>query len=158
VIDVDLTSLLVHVRGDVSLQDLEQALARQGLTLDVSPLEGTVAEWIARGAPGSRDPLRDPVDQLMAGFTARMKDGRVLDVRPTPRRADGPDLSALVLGTERFATIERAWLRAHKKGTPRPQSARAAFPETPLDQGEQRLLDAIERALVEQGDPEIRRE
>jgi alkyldihydroxyacetonephosphate synthase len=146
-IEIDKKSLLVLVSGEVTLRDLEDALAKDDLTLDVRPLEGTVASFIANGAPGSRDPLRDPVDQLMAGFSARLKDGRLLEVRPTPRRAVGPDLSALVLGTERYAKIENAWLRVHLRGVARPESPPANVPDVPLNDGEARLLAAIEEAL-----------
>ncbi len=73
----------------------------------------TVAAWIASGARGSPDPWLDPVDHLVAGFTARLASGADLEMRPAPRRAVGPDLFALFLGaSERAGVITSAHLRA----------------------------------------------
>jgi alkyldihydroxyacetonephosphate synthase len=127
---VDLASQLVHARGDATLAAVERALAAQGLTLGLGdgapPLaETTVAAWIAAGAPGAPDPWLDPVDHLVAGFTATLGSGAELSVRPAPRRAVGPDLFALFLGTEeRAGTITSAHLRAHGGEQPRPLGTR----------------------------------
>src|SRR6185503_13968639 len=47
-------------------------------------LETTVDAWIAAGARGAPDPWEDPVDHLVAGFTARIGT-QDLVVRPAPR-------------------------------------------------------------------------
>ncbi len=114
---VDREAQLVHARGEATLAETERALAAAGLTLglgaEAPPLaETTVAAWIANGARGAPDPWVDPVDHLVAGFTARLGSGPDLEVRPAPRRAVGPDLFALFLGAgERTGVVTSAHLR-----------------------------------------------
>jgi alkyldihydroxyacetonephosphate synthase len=150
---VDETDLLVACAGDVTLGDLEAAAARDGLTLGLdsdAPDDGTtVAGWLAAGAPGAVCALADPADHLVAGFEAVLRDGRVLLVRPEPRRAVGPDLGALVLGAEeRFACVTRAWIRVHRRSAARPALPMPDLDlEPPVSQAEAALLGAIDDAL-----------
>jgi alkyldihydroxyacetonephosphate synthase len=147
---VDRESLLACIEGGAKLDEAEAELRVQGLTLDakIPAPAPTLAEWLARGAPGTRDRWLDPVDQLLAGLDATLKDGRrALSIRPAPRRAVGPDLTALFVGAgERFGRVERAWMRVHPIGVPRPTSpAFACDRDPPLTAGESDLLDAISR-------------
>jgi alkyldihydroxyacetonephosphate synthase len=150
---VDRESLLARIEGTTAVAQAERALNQQGLTLGVhgDPEVGTlpVAEWLARGAPGSRDPWLDPVDHLLAGLDATLAHGRRLAIRPSPRRAVGPDLTALVVGAGgRFGRVDRAWLRVHRFGTQRPMAPRfRADSDPPVDPSEGALLDDIARAL-----------
>lgn len=145
---IDRASLLAEVDGTTSMIDVESALLASDLTLDLdAPFEGSVAAWIAAGAPGSRSPWLDPADHLIAGFVAKLADGRELVLRPAPRRAVGPDLLALIFGTGgRFGEITSAWLRVHPRGVKRP-----AIPfehaDPPVEAGERALWDAIAKAL-----------
>lgn len=123
---MDRASQLVHASGEAMLAEVERALAREGLSLALgegcADLERTtVSAWIAAGAPGAPDPWLDPVDHLVAGFSARLASGGELVVRPGPRRAVGPDLFALFLGMRGEAgVITSAHLRAHARSRPRP--------------------------------------
>jgi len=121
--EVDEASLLATFAGDVTLEAAERELARRGLTLDLdptAPLQLDVDAWIARGMPGAIDPWADPVAQTLAGFVARMADGQQLIVRPAPRRAVGPDLSALLVGANAsMGRIEQASLRVRRSAQPR---------------------------------------
>jgi alkyldihydroxyacetonephosphate synthase len=150
-VEVDPKSLLARVGGATRVADLERRLEDEGLTLDV-PFEAageTVGDWLARGAPGARDRWLDPVDQLLAGLEASLVDGRVLRMRPAPRRAVGPDLSALFVGAGgRFGRIETVWLRVHPRGVARPVSAPFRLDrEPPVSSEEARLLDEIAEQL-----------
>ncbi len=149
-ITVDRDSLLASIGGTRKLDEVERELRTQGLTLDASiPSPApTLAQWLALGAPGARDRWLDPVDQLLAGLDATLKDGRKLSIRPAPRRAVGPDLTALFVGAgDRFGRIDRAWMRVHTLGVPRPTSpAFVCDRDPPLTVGESYLLDAISRA------------
>jgi alkyldihydroxyacetonephosphate synthase len=152
-VTVDRASLLVEVDALTTLAQCEAALASQGLTLGLETMDRAgatkVGAWLADGAAGARDPWSDPADHLVAGLVARMKDGRTLVIRPTPRRAVGPDLIALVVGMKgRYATVERAWLRVHLAGEPRARvHALEAERNPPVSADEEKLFEEIAREL-----------
>ena len=90
----------------------------------------------------------DPADHVVAGLHATLPNGKKLEVRPGPRRAVGPDLTALALGThDRLATVTHAWLRIHRLDARRPS---LPLPDTDLDPpvtaAEARLVDAIHKS------------
>ena len=149
-LELDRESLLACIEGTTDLATAERLLNDAGLTLDARlPSSTTLADWLAQGAPGSRDPWLDPADQLLAGLDATLADGRVLGVRPAPRRAVGPDLTALFVGAHgRFGRIDRAWMRVHPVGATRPTSPSFRHDrDPPLSAGERAMLDAIGSAL-----------
>jgi alkyldihydroxyacetonephosphate synthase len=139
------------------LSTAERRLDELGLTLDVRPPSPpiTVADWLARGAPGARDRWLDPVDQLVAGLDVTLADGRSLSIRPAPRRAVGPDLTALFLGAlGRYGRIDRAWLRVHPRGVARPIAAAFEHERDPaLSPGESALLERLDGAGQPGGQP-----
>ena len=145
-IELDRESLLVHARGSDRLADLEIALAKDSLTLDLETIpDATVATWLETGAEGARSAWLDPADHLVAGITTSE-----FTIKPAPRRAVGPDLLSLVLGMRgRFVHIESVWLRVHRKGDARPTLSFDAGHEGDVgqDEDEQRLFDAIKTAF-----------
>ncbi len=147
----DLESLLVDVSADETLANVEAAAKRQRLTLDVdaSSHAMTVGAWIAAGAPGARDAWLDPADQILAGLDATLANGKRLVNRPAPRRAVGPDLTALVVGCgDRFAKLVRAHLRLHRLGVVRPKTAHFARDRNPeVTDAEEALMNALDKAL-----------
>jgi alkyldihydroxyacetonephosphate synthase len=161
-LEIDRKSLLVGVPGAATLASVERALAAEGLTLGVPPSDMAVADWLASGAPGAPSAFTDPADHLVAGITMTQLSGRRVEVRPSPRRAVGPDLLALVVGAgERFATIDHAWIRVHVRRNAR--SRRAALPidglelDPPVSAEEALLLDAIGRELGATREPSTKR-
>ena len=150
-IALDLESLLVDASADETLARVEAAVKRAGLTLDVDPSAHpmTVGAWLDAGAPGARDVWLDPADQILAGMDALLPSGRKLVVRPAPRRAVGPDLTALVVGCGgRYAKLVRAHLRVHRVGVARPKTAHFAWGRNPeLTDGESALLAALDGKL-----------
>jgi alkyldihydroxyacetonephosphate synthase len=147
---IDEHALLASFAGDTPLAVAEELLARRGLTLALDPSYAppgstTIADWIARGSPGSIDPWLDPVDQRIAGLVARLSSGQVLTIRPAPRRAVGPDLIALFHGaSERIGSVERATLAV--KRTDRPRARPLAFElerNPPLSDAEERLWQRV---------------
>jgi alkyldihydroxyacetonephosphate synthase len=148
---LDRASLLVEVDAGTTLGTCEAALRAEGLTLGLEAADEALAvgPWLARGAPGARDPWTDPADHLVAGLTATLHDGRTLSVRPAPRRAVGPDLIALVVGMEeRYARVERAWLRVHLVNAARAHAhALVGERNPPLTEGERVVLEAIGRVM-----------
>lgn len=162
-IDIDPTSLLVGVPATKTLDALETALAARGFTLGVALEQAgpantttgaagsiTVGDWLAKGAPGAASVFSDPADHVVAGLLATLPGGKRLEIRPGPRRAVGPDLTALVLGTHRrLGTVEHAWLRIHRR-----DARRQSLPlpegvdlDPPVTAQEAQLLDLIAREL-----------
>ena len=149
---VDPISLLIEVPASASLDAVETELAARGFTLGFAIANGaaTVGDWLARGAPGAPSLFADPSDHLVAGLEATLPDGKRLEVRPGPRRAVGPDLTALAIGTHhRLATVDRAWLRIHRRDARRPSMPLPAGVDLdpPVTADEARLIDAIQREL-----------
>jgi hypothetical protein len=134
----------------MSVADVERALRAEGrtLALEGSAPDQSVAVWVAGGMPGMPDALADPVDQRLAGFAARSADLRV-ETRPAPRRAAGPDLSALWLGAGgRVGTLEYAWLRAQSlRASPARALAFTAERSPPVTPAESAAWDALVRAV-----------
>jgi alkyldihydroxyacetonephosphate synthase len=152
---VDHESLLADVGAEETLASVEATLGALGLTLglerDAWPAVSSlpVGRWLAEGAKGTRDPWLDPADHLLAGFEAHLHDGRGYVMRPSPRRATGPDLAALIVGMrERYARLDRAWLRVHTISVLRPKTAPFHAERDPAPTEEEaRLFAAIGREL-----------
>lgn len=148
---VDPDSGLCRAPGDMSLPHVERALAAEGRTLGLAepPPALSVAGWIARGMPGMPDPLHDPVAQRVAGFAASTPDVRI-DLAPAPRRASGPDLSALFVGAnDRVGSIEHVWLGARsRRAVPARVLKHAVDRAPPVSHAESAAWDAIARAVA----------
>lgn len=154
--EIDNKSLLVRVPGRATLASVEEALVRDGLTLGLSPEQtpwaSPIAEWLASGARGSASVFVDPADHLVAGLEATLTNGKHIEVRPSPRRAVGPDLMALFVGAgERFGSIERAWLRVHVRSAPRVRLtiAEGIDLDPPMSKGEVALVEAMAACLAD---------
>ncbi|MGZ3452021.1 MAG: FAD-binding protein [Polyangiales bacterium] len=146
-IQVDEASLLVRAPADARLEDVEAAAAKFGasLRLDATMLGVTVGAWLEAGCPGAVDTLVDPVDHAVAGVEAKLPDGRILSVRPCPRRAVGPDLVALVVGGKMLAPVS-AWLRVHRASAS-PTSPTSIDPDPAQNDGERSVTARIGVAL-----------
>lgn len=155
-ISVDHESLLVRVEGRVSLHDLERTLGARGLTLGLLEIpEMTVDDWLSHGAPGAPSSFFDPTDHLLAGLEATLTNGTPLVVHPSPRRAVGPDLTALfVSGGHRFGRVRHAWLRVHRKDADRVRHPLPAWDlDPPMSPRENALVDAIAAELSRSAPP-----
>lgn len=143
---IDAVSGIATFRGETPLSEIEAAARARGFSLgvngDVPPF--TLAGFIDAGLPGSADPFADPVRGSVCGLEAR---GDVASFRllPAPRRAVGPDLSALCVGAAgRIARVESASLALVQSGA---SSRCATAKSTPLaaDEAEawQRVIGAL---------------
>lgn len=116
---VDEHSLSAELPGDMPLGVAEEMLGRRGLTLALASFDAdqTVAAWLGAGLPGSRDPWLDPVRQSVSGLAATLPGGEWLDVRAAPRRAVGPDLTALFVGARgAVGEVRAASLTVERQG------------------------------------------
>jgi alkyldihydroxyacetonephosphate synthase len=140
--EIDDHSLLATVLGTTTVVEVERALGVRGLTLDLegAPDSRSVNDWIASGLPQRRDAWSDPVEQNIAGLSARMSSGERLLVRPAPRRAVGPDLVCLFAGAGgEVGHVEHATLRVHRKSEKRSRNLAFGAERNPG-------MDAPERA------------
>lgn len=97
---LDRDSLVVRVDANVSVAELQKFAQAHGATLATYqlPASSSVGEWLAgeRHLFGSGE--HDPVAQRVSGLDVALPDGQTLQLRPSPRRATGPDLLSLFLG------------------------------------------------------------
>jgi alkyldihydroxyacetonephosphate synthase len=108
--------------------DLEEALAAHRLTLGHFPQSferSTLGGWIATRSSGQESLGYGAIADLVAGLSLVAPTGR-LDLAAFPASAAGPDLRALVLGSEgRFGVVTRATVRVRPR--PRPPRIAAAL-------------------------------
>lgn len=102
VVAFDRESQLVHAEGGAVLGDVELVANQHGCTLGAGTEEMslTVAQWIGEtrrlfGTSGD-----DPSAQRIAGLDVQLVNGARVSIRPAPRRAVGPDLMSLFVGTQ----------------------------------------------------------
>jgi alkyldihydroxyacetonephosphate synthase len=135
---VDALSGIATYRGAVPLTELESAARAKGWTLgllgEVPAL--TLAEFIDAGLPGWPDPFADPVRGNVCGLVAR---GPVAHFRllAAPRRATGPNLTALCVGARgQIACVESASLALTRRDAlgAGASASQASFP--PLSEAE----------------------
>jgi alkyldihydroxyacetonephosphate synthase len=100
---------------------LEAALAARGLTLGHFPQSfelSTLGGWIATRSSGQESLGYGSVADLLAGVALVAPGGR-LDQPPLPATAAGPDLRAVVLGSEgRLGVVTRATVRVRERRPP----------------------------------------
>jgi alkyldihydroxyacetonephosphate synthase len=148
---IDAASGLVRLKGDVRLDHAERALGEQGLTLGLETVPSvTVDAWIASGMAGLPDIWLDPVEQRLAGLEAVLANGARLEQRPAPRRATGPDLSALFVGAEgRVGKVEHIWLRARARGAQRARALDWHGERDPaLSEAERQAFERVVEAIA----------
>lgn len=149
---IDDVSLTATLPGDMPLSVAEAALAERGLTLALDPApppDARVAAWVAAGLPGTRSPWSDPVTQGLSGLEARIGE-RGLSIRAAPRRAVGPDLTALFVGAgERVGTVESATVLVQRQGAPAARALPFARSEPALSPSEDAVFARVARVMRE---------
>ena len=100
---VDDKSLIVSAGGGVTGPALTSALAARGYMLGHEPQSlaiSTVGGWIATRACGQLSARYGGIESILAGFTAVLPGGGVVRSKTVPRRAAGPDVASLLIGSE----------------------------------------------------------
>lgn len=105
----------VTVQAGMNGMRFEQALREQGYTaghLPQSIAMSTVGGWAACRGAGQASSRYGKIEDMVIGLKAILADGRALEVRPVARRAVGPSIKDLLVGSEGvFGFITEVTLR-----------------------------------------------
>lgn len=133
-IDIDEISLQVTCGGGMLIKDLEELVNEKGFKLGHYPQSMDLAQMgglVATRSTGQFSTGYGGVEDVLVGLEAVMPDGSIVRIKNSPRRATGPDLRHLFLGSEgAFAIItevtvkmfpipEAVWKRAYRVQTMR---------------------------------------
>ncbi|HEX2196391.1 MAG TPA: FAD-binding oxidoreductase [Actinomycetota bacterium] len=101
--EVDPKRRLVRAGAGVTGPALHDHLTAAGYLLGHEPQSvaiSTVGGWIATRACGQLSARYGGIESLLAGFTAVLPGGRIVRSKTVPRRAAGPDVASLMIGSE----------------------------------------------------------
>jgi alkyldihydroxyacetonephosphate synthase len=152
---VDTVSGLVSVDAGVFGPELEQAVANAGWTVGHFPQSfalATVGGWIACRGAGQFSNRYGKIEDIVRSLTVVLANGDVIDVGGhAPRRAVGPDLLQLFVGSEgTLGIITRATLVLHPVAA---SQRSAAYGFTTFEEG----LEACRRILQRDARPAVLR-
>jgi alkyldihydroxyacetonephosphate synthase len=100
---LDEESLLVACQAGVRGPDLDAALRASGHMLGHEPQSmgiSTVGGWVATRACGQLSARYGGIEDVLVALEAVLPGGKVVRSKATPRRAAGPDVAALMVGSE----------------------------------------------------------
>lgn len=172
ILELNTTDGTVTVQAGMNGMQFEQALNDSGYTaghLPQSIAMSTVGGWAACRGAGQASSRYGKIEDIVLGLKAVMPSGRLLEVRPVARRAVGPSIKDLLVGSEgTLGVITELTLRIWKK----PECeipAVLAFPtleaaltasrhimQAELRPEVVRLYDAVESAQRTEGMPEFK--
>jgi alkyldihydroxyacetonephosphate synthase len=119
ILEVDELSLTVHSQCGIQLQHLEQALNQHSLTLGPYPTmlqRHTLGGLLAAPHPAAHSPRTGWLTDACMGVSVAHSDGTVIHTRVAPRRATGPDIARLYLGSRgALGVITTAVLKVHRQ-------------------------------------------
>jgi alkyldihydroxyacetonephosphate synthase len=101
--DVDVKSRLVSAGAGVTGPQMRAALGESGFMLGHEPQShdiSTVGGWVATRACGQLSARYGGIEKLVAGLEAVLPGGRTIESKVAPRSSTGPDLGALMIGSE----------------------------------------------------------
>lgn len=110
---LDKTSLLFTCDVDEKLSAIEKRLHREGLTLGLHPMTGTLRRALERRAANDKALRYGGIDDICVAIQAFRK-GETIQTRNVPRAATGPDFKKILIGSRRrYAKLLKAVLRVH---------------------------------------------
>lgn len=114
---IDENSLTVHAGSGIRVADLQMALRDRGYTLGfalVPHLSPKLGGFLSGQGWAEASVLFGKPWCAAIGIEGVLPTGRTFRIKPTPRRAVGPDLSELFLGAEgRLGVLTAAWVKFH---------------------------------------------
>ena len=118
ILAINPTDMTAEVEAGVVLEDLENALALQGLMPGHDPYSvpiATVAGTISTNGVGYRAGAHGPMGDQVVALEAVLADGRVISTRAVPNQSSGPSLKHLFIGSEGvFGVIVKATIRVFR--------------------------------------------
>lgn len=103
IIEIDETNMMVTARCGVVLEKLEETVRQHGLTTGHSPQSRPLADLgglTATRSIGQLSTLYGGIEDMVVGLEAVFPDGTISRVKNVPRRAAGPDIRHVVIGSE----------------------------------------------------------
>ncbi|MDR1921955.1 MAG: FAD-binding oxidoreductase [Candidatus Adiutrix sp.] len=103
IIKIDPVDMLAVCQCGVSLQELDDRLRTMGLTTGHSPQSKPLAQMgglTATRSIGQFSTLYGGIEDMVAGLEAVFPNGRVVRIKSVPRRAAGPDIRHVIIGSE----------------------------------------------------------
>ncbi|HWR45872.1 FAD-binding oxidoreductase [Sporomusa sp.] len=102
-INIDPYNMLATVQCGVSLQYLEDSLREQGYTTGHSPQSKPLAQMgglVATRSIGQLSTLYGGIEDMVVGLEAVFPNGEITRIKNVPRRAAGPDIRHVIIGSE----------------------------------------------------------
>jgi alkyldihydroxyacetonephosphate synthase len=103
ILSIDPYDMMATAQCGVGLQQLEDALRPRGLTTGHSPQSKPLAQLgglVATRSIGQFSTLYGGIEDMVVGLEAVFPGGRVVRIKNVPRRAAGPDIRHVVIGSE----------------------------------------------------------
>jgi len=103
IVHIDRNNHLVTVEAGMNGETFENALNAQGYTCGHLPQSltiSTVGGWAACRGGGQESSRFGKIENIVVGLKAVMPDGQVLEIRPLPKRASGPSILDIIVGSE----------------------------------------------------------
>ncbi len=103
ILSIDPVDMMATAQCGVRLQDLEDALRAQGLTTGHSPQSKPLAQMgglVATRSIGQFSTLYGGIEDMVVGLESVFPGGNVTRIKNVPRRAAGPDIRHVIIGSE----------------------------------------------------------
>jgi alkyldihydroxyacetonephosphate synthase len=103
IVSIDPVDMMATAQCGVRLQHLEDTVREQGLTTGHSPQSKPLAQLgglVATRSIGQFSTLYGGIEDMVVGLEAVFPGGQVARVKNVPRRAAGPDIRHIVIGSE----------------------------------------------------------
>src|SRR3984893_1398366 len=103
ILSIDPVDMMATGQCGVGLQELEDILRAQGLTTGHSPQSKPLAQLgglVATRSIGQFSTLYGGIEDLVVGLEAVFPGGTVTRIKNVPRRAAGPDIRHVIIGSE----------------------------------------------------------
>jgi alkyldihydroxyacetonephosphate synthase len=103
ILSIDPVDMMATVQCGVGLQELEDTLRAQGLTTGHSPQSKPLAQMgglVATRSIGQFSTLYGGIEDMVVGLESVFPGGKVTRIKNVPRRAAGPDIRHVIIGSE----------------------------------------------------------